>query len=284
MGRDLEARLLRIAERDAVLAHLARHPEGNLFLLDVAMRLGAPPPPGELRSEVAAAWRRDEVVAVAALRPSVVFDAEAPPEAIEALLPYLETLGVGLIKSARPGVDHAWSELRQRGRRRALLDRRETAWSLRAGRARLREPGPVHARPAAPEDLEALVVAARESLREEERPDPFAGDVRGFRRWVRGRVPRARVVEHAGRVVFVGYADVQLPEGWLIQGVYTWPEFRRRGFAAAGVSDLCREAFAAGADHVQLAVVEGNAAGEGLYAGLGFAPFGELRTILFAQA
>jgi predicted GNAT family acetyltransferase len=33
---------------------------------------------------------------------------------------------------------------------------------------------------------------------------------------------------------------------------------------------------------VQLAVVEGNAAGERLYASLGFEPFGELRTIQFA--
>jgi RimJ/RimL family protein N-acetyltransferase len=265
-----------------VLAHLARRPEGNLFLLDLTARLGAPPPPGELRSEVVAAWQGGAVAAVAALRPSVVFDAEAGPEAIRALLPHLETLGVGLIKSARSGVDHAWAELCRRGRRQALLDRRETAYALRVGSAHLRESAGVRARPAAVEDLEALVVAARESLREEERPDPFAGDPRGFRRWVRGRVSRARVVEHAGRVVFVGYADVQRPEGWLIQGVYTWPEFRRRGFASAGVSDLCREAFAAGARHVQLAVVEGNAAGERLYASLGFEPFGELRTILFA--
>ncbi len=282
MGASLEVRLVRLTERGAVLAHLARRPESNLFLLDVAARLGTPPPPGELRSEVVAAWRGRTVAGVAALRPSVVFDAEAGPEAILALLPHLETLGVGLIKSARAGVDHAWAELCRRGRRQALLDRRETAYALRAGSVRLRDAGGVRARPAAAQDLDALVVAARESLREEERPDPFAGDVRGFRRWVRGRVPRARVVEHAGRVVFVGYADVQRPEGWLIQGVYTWPEFRRRGFASAGVSDLCREAFAAGARHVQLAVVEGNAAGEGLYAGLGFEPFGELRTILFA--
>jgi len=284
MGSCLEGRLVRLADRGAVLAHLARRPENNLLLLDVAARLGAPPSPGELRSEVAAAWLGDEVAGVAALRPTVVFDAEAGPEVIVALLPHLETLGVGLIKSARAGVDHAWAELCRRVRRRALLDRLETAYALRAGRARLREAGGVRARPAELADLDELVVAARESLREEERPDPFAGDVRGFRRWVRGRVPRARVVEHAGRVVFVGYADVQRPEGWLIQGVYTWPEFRRRGFAAAGVSDLCREAFAAGARHVQLAVVAGNAAGEGLYAGLGFEPFGELRTILFAQA
>jgi RimJ/RimL family protein N-acetyltransferase len=282
MRPGLEAWPVRLAERGAVVAYLARRPDRNLFLLDVAARLGIPPPPGELRSEVVAAWQGGAVAGVAALRPSVVFDAEAGPDTIRALLPHLETLGVGLIKSARPGVDEAWAELCRRGRRQALLDRRETAYALRAGSASLREAPGLRARPAAADDLEALVFAARESLREEERPDPFAGDARGFRRWVRGRVARARVVEYAGRIVFVGYADVQRPEGWLIQGVYTWPEFRRRGFAASGVSDLCREAFASGANHVQLAVVEGNAAGERLYEGLGFEAFGELRTILFA--
>lgn len=280
----LETHLVRTADRGAVIARLAGSPERNLFLLDVAHRLGQPPPPGELRSEVAAVWRAGDVVGVAALRPSVVLDAEADPEAIEALLPHLDALGVGLIKSVRPGVDHAWSALRRRGRRRALLDRLETAYLLRADGARLREAAPFRMRPAQQDDLDALVVAARESLREEDRPDPFAGDVRSFRRWVKGRVERARVVECAGRVVFVAYADVQRTEGWLIQGVYTWPDFRRRGLAAAGISDLCREAFSAGASHVQLAVVEGNAAGRGLYAGLGFEPFAELRTILFAQA
>src|SRR5262245_45660564 len=129
MDPGLEARPVRLAERGAVLDYLARRPEANLFLLDVAARLGAPPPPGELRSEVVAAWQGGAVAGVAALRPSVVFDAEAGPEAIRALLPHLETLGVGLIKSARPGVDHAWAELSRRGRRRALLDRLETAYA-----------------------------------------------------------------------------------------------------------------------------------------------------------
>ena len=99
---------------------------------------------------------------------------------------------------------------------------------------------------------------------------------------MRGRVPRARVVEDAGRIVFVGYADVQRPEGWLLQGIYTWPDSRRRGYASLGVSDLCREAFANGADHVQLSVVDGNEAGRSLYESLGFKPFGKLRTILFS--
>ena len=98
---------------------------------------------------------------------------------------------------------------------------------------------------------------------------------------MRGRLPRARVVESAGRIVFVGYADVRRSDGWLLQGVYTWPEVRRLDHASVGVSALCQEAFAAGADHVQLSVVDGNLAGQRLYERLGFKPFAKLRTILF---
>jgi len=82
-------------------------------------------------------------------------------------------------------------------------------------------------------------------------------------------------------MVFVGYADVRRPEGWLIQGVYTWPEARRRGFARRGMDSIVREAFASGAAHVQLAVVEGNEPALALYRELGFERFAELRTILF---
>jgi len=83
-------------------------------------------------------------------------------------------------------------------------------------------------------------------------------------------------------MVFVAYADVRRPDGWLIQGVYTWPEARRRGFARRGMDSVVREAFASGASHVQLAVVDGNEAALGLYRELGFARFAELRTILFS--
>jgi RimJ/RimL family protein N-acetyltransferase len=267
--------------RAAALSFLARDPRANLFLLDLATRLGAPPAPGEPRTEMVGAWRGDELVAVAALRPSVALT-PAPPDAIEAFLPYLESLGVGLVKSPSEAVDALWHYLRRVRRRHVLLDRLETAYALRESEARLVDVRP-HERVRAADlgDLEPLVVAARESLREEDRPDPFAGDIRGFRRWVRGRIPRARVVESGGRIVCVGYADVRLREGWLIQGVYCWPDVRRQRFATTGVSDLCREAFAAGAEHVQLAVVDGNEAGRRLYEGLGFEPFAKLRTILF---
>jgi RimJ/RimL family protein N-acetyltransferase len=278
----VEARRIGRESRAAALSFLARDPLANLFLLDLAMRIGAPPAPGEARTEMIGAFRGGEIVAVAALRPTVAVTA-APSEVLAAFLPYLEPLGLGLVKSAADAVDALWQHLGRGLKRRVLLDRLETAYAVRESEARLVDVRS-HERVRAAElrDLEPLVLAARESLREEDRPDPFAGDVRSFRRWVRGRVPRARVVESGGRIACVGYADVRLREGWLIQGVYCWPEVRRQRFASTGVSDLCCQAFAAGADHVQLAVVDGNEAARRLYEGLGFKPFGKLRTILFA--
>lgn len=283
MSRAVTARLVRRPDRASVLAYLAGDPLANLFLLDLASRLGDPPAPGELRTEMAAALNGSQIAGVACLRPSVVLDGSIGAAALEAMLPYFETLGVGLVKSASAAVDTLWEQLAARAPRRTLIDRMEMAYSLgAASAARLPVPA-ARVREATPGDLEPLVVAARSSLLEEGRPDPFASDVRGFRRWVRGRIARARVIEADGRVVFVGYADVRRAEGWLIQGVYTWPEWRKRGLARSGVAGLCREAFASGADHVQLAVVDGNAAGQRLYEGLGFQPFSRLRTILFSE-
>ncbi len=282
MAGRVEAHPLELGEREATLEYLAREARANLFLFDLVARLGSRPGAGEIRSEIVGAWRDGDIIGVAGLRPSVVLDAAVEAEALDAFLPYLGSLGVGLVKSDVHVVDRLWSQFPGRGRRHVLVDRIETAYAVRAVQFRPRAPGRDQTvRPASPADLDPLVVAARESLREERRPDPFAGDAKSFRRWVRGRVDRACVVETGARIGFAAYADVRRPEGWLLQGVYTWPEMRRRGLATAGVSRLCGDAFAAGADHVQLSVVDGNLAGRRLYEGLGFEPFAKFRTILF---
>jgi len=284
MRSGLTAQLLRRRDRDAALAHLKRDARHNLLLLEMVAALGAAPSPSEMPPQVVAAWRAGEIVGLASLRPSIVLDHAMTPEVLEACMPFLASLASGLIKSDSRLVGPLWQRLRGRGRR-PLVDRIEIAYALRRERAQeypaKRWPANTRLRGPIEADLDDLVFAARASLREEGRPDPFDGDPLGFRRWVRGRLSRARIVEHEQRVVFVGYADVRRPEGWLIQGVYSWPEQRRRGFAVAGMSGLIEEAFAAGADHVQLAVVEGNLPGIGLYQSLGFEPFARLRTVLF---
>jgi len=279
--RTLQVRRLRLRERDAALVRLQRHVRANLLLIDAVHALGSSVLPGESRPEVVAALGESELCGVASMQPTLGLEAGAPTGVVDALLPHLATTPAGLLKTDASQAETVWRALHRAGRR-ALLDRIETGYAVDADDARLREtPTDTHARSARPADLDALVEAARASLREENRPDPFEGDPKGFRRWVSGRIRRAVIVEMGGRPVFVGYADVQRKQGWLLQGVYTWPEFRRRGLAAAGVSELSRRAFARGASHVQLAVVEGNAAAESLYEGLGFERFVKLRTVLF---
>ncbi len=261
---------------------LRRRARGNLLLLDFVEQLGRRTAPGEGRLELAGAFAGDRLLGVAALRPSLVLDPGLDSAALAPLIPLVERAGAGLVKSEAGLVDQLWDQLARRGRR-PLLDRQECACAVDPSTAQLRDAdGDMEVRPARVEDLPALVHAARASLREEGRPDPYDTDPEGFRRWVRGRVPRATVVTLEGRIGFVAYADVRRPEGWLLQGVYTWPALRRRGLAAVGVSAVCRRAFRAGAEHAQLAVVEGNEPAERLYANLGFEPFMRLRTILFA--
>ena len=277
----LRAKLLSAKDREAAVVHLRRNPLHNLQLLDLVSMLDAQFPVTEQRPRMVGAWRRRELVGVASLRPSLVLDSGVDEEMLDAWMPFLEALPSGLMKSGREAATHLWRRLAQRGRS-FLVDRVETAYVVSPDRARKVDPPPgARLRPALPSDLDELVDAARASLREEGRPDPFEGDPPGFRRWVGGRLQRARVIEAGGRVLFVGYADVRRPEGWLVQGVYTFPHVRRRGLANAGMSGLVQEAFSAGAAHVQLSVVAGNIEAVRLYEGLGFEPFCELRTVLF---
>ncbi len=273
--------LLSARERPAALAYLGRAPRDDLSLLELAANLGRKPAPSEVAVQMLGAWRAQRLVGLLSLRPSLMLDSQMEVDVLDLFVPHLASIETGLVKSVERVVDPLWERLAALGRR-ALIDRNETAYALLADESLLRDsPDHVRLRPARRADLDALVIAARASLREERRPDPFDGDPASFRRWVRGRLHRARVLELDGRVAFAGYADVRRSEGWLIQGVYTWPAARRRGVAALGMSDLVREAFESGAQHVQLAVIDGNVAATRLYESLGFRPFARLRTILF---
>ncbi|UCE84987.1 MAG: GNAT family N-acetyltransferase [Deltaproteobacteria bacterium] len=280
-ARPLQVRRVSARDRAATLAYLRRDVRGNLLLIDLVRRMGEPPPPGEEAAELLGAWRAGELVGVAAIRPAVLFDAGLAAEALVRFAPHVARLSAGLAKGRADRVATLWAWLAARGAR-ALLDRAETACVVGPAEFKpAQPPADARLRDATSGDLEDLVYAARASLAEEGRPDPYEGDPQGFRRWVRGRIPRARVAEVDGRVGFVGYADVRCREGWLLQGVYTWRDRRRRGLAKAGISDLCEAAFHAGANHVQLSVVDGNLPAQRLYEGLGFRPHTQLRTILF---
>ncbi len=281
MPTGFRARLLGPPDRDAALDFLASGADENLFLLDATLNLGETLGSLEIAPLIYGAFDGDRLFGVASLRPSIVFSNDISDAALETLLPLLRQVPNGLLKCDSRLAERAWKVLENAGRR-TLIDRLEIAYRLKPESMVAATPSlPGFARPARPEDLEDLVFAARASLWEEDRPDPAEGDPTGFRRWVESRLSRARIVSDEGKMVFVSYADVRRSQGWLIQGVYTWPEARRRGFARRGMDSVIREAFASGASHVQLAVVAGNERASALYRHLGFESFCELRTILF---
>ena len=159
----------------------------SLRLIEMVAGVGQTTSASETPSQVVAAWSGGEILGIASLRPSIVMDAAMTTEGLAACLPMLAALGSGLIKSSSAGVGEVWSALRARGRR-ALIDRRETAYMRSAEPPMQRTPleAGCALRHAEVSDLEDLIEAARASLREENRPDPFEGDPKGFRRWVRG--------------------------------------------------------------------------------------------------
>lgn len=280
VGR-LRARRIGPSDRSAALAFLLASRAENLALIDQVDQLAQASSPLEPPAQIQGAYDGDRLVALAALRPSVALSHGIEAEALGCLLPALRRVPMGLMKGERRAIDLLWPALVAVGRE-AIIDRIEVAYRMLP--SELGESGadwPGEPRRARASDLPALVHAARASLWEEQRPDPAERDPDGFARWVESRLPRARVVCEGERVVFVAYADVRSPHGWLVQGVYTWPDVRRRGFARTGMHSLLRVAFAASASHVQLAVVAGNDRATRLYRKLGFHPFEDLRTILF---
>jgi RimJ/RimL family protein N-acetyltransferase len=281
IGGRLRARRLSPGDRPAALALLQRARDENLVLIDQVERMSngafADEPPPQLHG----AFAGDRLVGLAALRPSIALSSGLDEHVLAALLPALLRIPSGLLKCERRLVEALWSPLAAAGRE-AIIDRVEIAYRLASTGMPARDASlPGIARTARASDLGELVHAARASLWEEQRPDPAETDPVGFARWVESRLARARVVCVDGRVVFVAYADVRRGQGWLIQGVYTWPDVRRQGYARKGMEALLHEAFASGASHVQLAVVAGNERASSLYDKLGFEPFAELRTILF---
>ncbi len=72
-------------------------------------------------------------------------------------------------------------------------------------------------------------------------------------------------------------AMIRLPYVWVISGVETHPEFRRRGYASSVVSKLINEAFQ-NVKSVMLFTSRNNTEAISVYNKLGFRKFGEILT------
>ena len=128
-SEDLRTRALRARDRTSAQNHLRAGLPEDLLLMDFLdfeeVHAGYAP-------VLCGAWRGSRLEGVVSLRPSILLDSRLQPEALAALLPYIERLSGGLVKSCWTPGSVLWDHLSAIGRR-SLIDRRETLYLARPG-------------------------------------------------------------------------------------------------------------------------------------------------------
>ncbi|MFN2433001.1 MAG: GNAT family N-acetyltransferase [Gemmatimonadota bacterium] len=272
-SRGLRVRAARGGERERVLEYLERRPAENVFLSHLARRDGVG------RSALARGWLlaesdgrlRGVLLCSANLLPAV--DGEEASRALGrelgGILP-----GTLSVVGERAAVTALWAELRARAPTPRLVREEQPFYLLErdgASAGGASGSGGLRLRPAAGEDLDLLVQASADMLREEILDDPHARDPVAFRAQVWRMVQEGAIFvgEDRGHVVFKAHANVRTPLAAQISGVYTLPEHRGRGYARAGMRTLAQRLLA---EHPRLClyVNRDNAAAIHAYEAVGF--------------
>ena len=137
-------------------------------------------------------------------------------------------------------------------------------------------------RPARMEELDAYLVAAIDMFIGEVGIDPRLGDGgRGYRRRVAGLIAAGRAWARfeRGEVVFKAEVGSQSPSVGQIQGVWVHPDWRGRGYGAAGTAALARAVIRSGRT-ASLYVNGFNTVARATYARIGFTQVGTFATVL----
>ena len=143
-------------------------------------------------------------------------------------------------------------------------------------------PGGTGLRAATLDDLELLMPACAAAHEQELGLDPLRRDADGFRWRTRSQIEEERswLWEEGGVILFKAEASAWTPSAVQLQQVWVDPGVRRLGYAARGLSDLCR-LLLEGVPTVCLFVRAENASAIGLYETIGMTHVLDYRSLLF---
>lgn len=263
-------------DRKAVLAYLEHAPYENAFL---SWMLGSDT--STVHAPLFAAWDGNAVVGTLYLGPQIVV-AGASDEARKALAaclvharrPSLLVGTVADVESIEPAVREAFGEP-------AAVRTRQPVYALTPEQLR---PAP-HARVRRSElpDLEMVAYHAAAMTADELGFDPRRGDFSAFREGTRRSIERgwSWIWTEDGQLRFKVSVGAVTARTIQLQGVYTPPEYRGRGYASAGLHAVCNALFHEGHATLSLCVNDFNRTARRLYERLGFMEVGALRTFIY---
>jgi len=265
-----------IGDRPAVLSYLQAAPYRNAFLVWILAT-----DPQAVHAPVFAAWDGGMVRGVIYLGPQIVMSA-SDDRARAVLAAYLvharkPSLLVGTVDdvtAVEPAARKAFGDP-------AVVRERQPVYVLTP--AELRPAPAARVRRAEIADLETVAYHAAAMTAEELGFDPRRADFAAFRDGTRRSIERgwSWIWTEEGQLRFKVNVGAVTPHTAQLQGVYTPPEYRGRGYASAGLHAVCKALFTEHVPTLSLCVNDFNHTARRLYERLGFKEHGALRTLIY---
>jgi uncharacterized protein len=275
-------RVLAESDVEATLRFLRRSPLINVFLIArvTEERFRA-------NGQIVAVRCDGETVCIASLGTNVVMSADPREDpariatAVEILADRILTrmLPVRAIICEAELVDALWNRLRLRLDPPTVVRMSQPIYSL----TRMRHPPDLRVtRYSTARDADLLVPACAAMHLEEVGIDPLERDAVGYRERIRELIERRQSIVRmeGGRVAFKCEFSAVTPEAVQLMGVWTPPQFRRRGYARESLGEVCGHLLRQGKS-VTLFVNDFNTPAIRLYESLGFQRIGTNRALIW---
>lgn len=266
----------------AALAFLRRDPLINVYLISRLLeeRFAAATQMVEVRYN-------HDIVLIASLATNVVLagDPGSPREVTDAAIAVIaervltRMVPVRAIISPAPLVEMLWNRLRTRLGAPTVVRMNQPIYAIRG---RLDYPDLKTSRYATLRDLDALVPACAAMHREEVGIDPLERDAVGYRERIRELIEKKRAVIRVvdGRIASKCEYSAMTGEAVQLMGVWTAPEYRRRGLSRETLREVCGHLARKGRT-VTLFVNDFNRPAVALYESLGFQRIGVNRALIW---
>jgi ribosomal protein S18 acetylase RimI-like enzyme len=267
-------------DREPLLAFLARDAEGSIYLRSLVHEFGVDPTGSPEHGRFLGGWRRKELVSVLFFGNSRNITTLGEPEDLVPVLeqalegPDYPRLFVGPARHA-PIVRRGFS----RSGAQPYLDREQVYYLLTP---RTHNPLDAPVRPARREETEVVARAQAAMTEEDLKVPPGQIDMRRLREISEKRIEEGKVWVwmEGDTLLFKTEESARAPDGVLVGGVFTHPDYRGRGLATRGVAAWAGRLFEAGLERMALHVSATNTPAIRAYERAGFQRHSLLRLML----
>lgn len=228
-----------------------------------------------------------DIVLVASLATNIVLAADPAerPDVLDSAIAMIaerivaRMIPVRAIISPANLVEKLWLRLRTRLDPPSVVRLNQPVYSIRR---RFDFPDLTEARYATLDDLEQLVPACAAMHKEEVGIDPLERDAAGYRERIRELIDRRRAIVHVQDGLIASKCEFSAVSEDAVQlmGVWTHPQFRRRGLAKVTLREVCGHLFRRG-KNITLFVNDFNLPAIGLYESIGFQRIGMNRALIW---